>query len=90
MIQVQTQSVTYLSPSGKRVCLLILNVCVSVSPGKRACVGEHLARMELFLFFSSLLQRFSWSPVPGAMPSLEGVLGFTHSPAEFLVRALPR
>ncbi|XP_029542145.1 cytochrome P450 2J2-like [Oncorhynchus nerka] len=60
------------------------------SAGKRACVGEHLARMELFLFFSSLLQRFSWSPVPGAMPSLEGVLGFTHSPAEFLVRALPR
>ncbi|CAB1331976.1 unnamed protein product [Coregonus sp. 'balchen'] len=60
------------------------------SAGKRACVGEHLARMELFLFFSSLLQCFSLSPVPGAMPSLEGVLGFTHSPAEFLVRALPR
>lgn len=85
---IQTQSVTHLSPSGKRVCLLRLNVCVS--PGKRACVGEHLARMELFLFFSSLLQRFSLSPVSGAMPSLDGVLGFTHSPAEFLVRALPR
>lgn len=35
MIQVQTQSVTYLSPSGKRVCLLRLNVCVSLQVSVR-------------------------------------------------------
>ncbi|GAA6222353.1 cytochrome P450 2J2-like [Lates japonicus] len=60
------------------------------SAGKRVCLGEHLARMELFLFFTSFLQRFTFSPVPGEMPSLEGVLGFTYSPEEFRMLAIPR
>ncbi|XP_069006181.1 cytochrome P450 2J2-like [Embiotoca jacksoni] len=60
------------------------------SAGKRVCLGEHLARMELFLFFTSLLQHFTFSPVPGEMPSLEGVMGFTYSPEEFRMVAVPR
>ncbi|XP_028443040.1 cytochrome P450 2J2 [Perca flavescens] len=60
------------------------------SAGKRMCLGEHVARMELFLFFTSLFQRFTFSPVPGEMPSLEGVMGVTHSPQEFRVLAMPR
>uniref|UniRef100_A0A8D3B7U7 Cytochrome P450, family 2, subfamily AD, polypeptide 3 n=1 Tax=Scophthalmus maximus TaxID=52904 RepID=A0A8D3B7U7_SCOMX len=60
------------------------------SAGKRVCLGEHLARMELFLFFTSLLQRFTFSPVPGQMPSSTGVLGFTNSPEEFRMQATPR
>nr|QQL94710.1 cytochrome P450 2j2 [Lateolabrax maculatus] len=60
------------------------------SAGKRVCVGEHLARMELFLFFTCLLQRFTFCPVPGEMPSLEGVLGFTYSPKAFRTLAVPR
>ncbi|XP_005923249.1 cytochrome P450 2J2 [Haplochromis burtoni] len=58
--------------------------------GKRVCIGEPLAKMELFLFFASLLQRFTFRPVPGEMPSLEGVLGFNNSPEEFRMQAVPR
>ncbi|GAB1299663.1 Cytochrome P450 [Apodemus speciosus] len=37
------------------------------SAGRRACLGEPLAHMELFLFFTCLLQRFSFS-VPAGQP----------------------
>lgn len=60
------------------------------SAGKRVCLGENLARMELFIFFTSLLQRFTFSPPPGEIPSLKGLFGFTYSPEEFLVQARPR
>ncbi|XP_029005207.1 cytochrome P450 2J2-like [Betta splendens] len=60
------------------------------SAGKRACIGEYLARMELFLFFTSLLQCFTFRPVPGEMPSLEGVMGFSQSPKAFRMLAVPR
>ncbi|XP_041661303.1 cytochrome P450 2K1-like isoform X2 [Cheilinus undulatus] len=35
------------------------------SAGRRACLGESLARMELFIFFSTLLQRFHFTPPAG-------------------------
>ncbi|CAJ1060176.1 cytochrome P450 2J6-like [Xyrichtys novacula] len=53
------------------------------SAGKRVCIGEQLARMELFLFFTSLLQRFSFSPCDGEKPSLEFKLGGTRSPKPY-------
>ncbi|XP_064113184.1 cytochrome P450 2L1-like isoform X1 [Macrobrachium nipponense] len=41
------------------------------SLGRRQCLGESLARMELFIFATSLFQRFTASPPKGGSISLE-------------------
>ncbi|KAG8551141.1 hypothetical protein GDO81_003980 [Engystomops pustulosus] len=38
---------------------------MAFSAGKRICAGENLARMELFLLFCALLQKFSFTLPPG-------------------------
>uniref|UniRef100_A0A8C6UN25 Cytochrome P450, family 17, subfamily A, polypeptide 2 n=1 Tax=Neogobius melanostomus TaxID=47308 RepID=A0A8C6UN25_9GOBI len=59
--------------------------------GPRVCVGESLARLELFLFLSSLLQRISFSlPPAGPVPDLRGRLGVVLQPPPYLVVATPR
>uniref|UniRef100_A0A3B4Z933 Cytochrome P450 2J2-like n=1 Tax=Stegastes partitus TaxID=144197 RepID=A0A3B4Z933_9TELE len=60
------------------------------SAGKRVCLGEPLAKMELFLFFTALLQRFSFSPPAGEQPSLEFKLGGTRAPQPYRLCATPR
>ncbi|XP_037834548.1 cytochrome P450 2K1 [Kryptolebias marmoratus] len=53
------------------------------SAGRRACLGESLAKMELFLFFTSLLQRFHFTPPPGVPEDeldLKPVVGMTLAP----------
>ncbi|XP_030228884.1 cytochrome P450 2J2 isoform X1 [Gadus morhua] len=60
------------------------------SAGKRVCLGEQLARMELYLFFTSLLQRFSFSAPPGEKLSVDPVFATTNSPKPFRLCAKPR
>ncbi|XP_001502906.3 cytochrome P450 2D14-like [Equus przewalskii] len=61
------------------------------SAGRRSCLGEPLARMELFLFFTCLLQRFSFSvPAGQPRPSDHGVFGSMVTPAPYQLCAVPR
>ncbi|XP_064372483.1 cytochrome P450 2J4-like [Dromaius novaehollandiae] len=60
------------------------------SLGKRACLGEQLARAELFLFFTALLQKFTFRPPADAAPSLRARLGITRHPRPYRICALPR
>ncbi|XP_030018236.1 cytochrome P450 17A2 [Sphaeramia orbicularis] len=59
--------------------------------GPRVCVGESLARLELFLFLSSLLQRMSFRLPDGASPpNLQGRLGVVLQPLPYNVVVTPR
>ncbi|KAM4537363.1 cytochrome P450 17A2 [Odontesthes bonariensis] len=59
--------------------------------GPRVCVGESLARTELFLFLSSLLQRMSFRLPDGASPpNLQGRLGVVLQPLPYTVVVIPR
>lgn len=47
--------------------------------------------MELFLYITSLVQRFEFLPPEGESPHLiKGSFGVTHSPESFKMRAIPR
>uniref|UniRef100_A0A669F7Z7 Cytochrome P450 2K1-like n=1 Tax=Oreochromis niloticus TaxID=8128 RepID=A0A669F7Z7_ORENI len=66
---------------------------IPFSAGRRVCLGESLARMELFLFFTTLLQHFRFTPAPGVSEDeldLTSAVGFTLSPLPHKLRAISR
>ncbi|KAK6173993.1 hypothetical protein SNE40_017353 [Patella caerulea] len=63
---------------------------IPFSTGPRICAGEPLARMEIFLFFTNLLQRFSFSTSGREKPSTDGICGVSISTPEYAVVATPR
>ena len=58
--------------------------------GKRRCLGETLARIELFRFFTGILHRFTIEKRPGATNSDDPSPGSAAMPDSFEVRFLPR
>ncbi|XP_038077368.1 cytochrome P450 2J6-like isoform X2 [Patiria miniata] len=78
----------FLDPDGKLVSREELN---PFGIGRRICLGEHLARMELFIFFTRLLHHFTFKKPEDAPPlSLNGISGGTWSPVNFQVCAMSR
>lgn len=58
--------------------------------GKHRCLGESLARANVFLFTAALLQHFDFSFVPGDPPTTECIDGVTPGPLPFKARITPR
>ncbi|XP_031820596.1 cytochrome P450 2K6-like [Sarcophilus harrisii] len=62
------------------------------SAGQRMCAGESLVKMELFLFFTSLLQKFTFHPSPGVSTmdlDITADSGFTSRPKPHKICAVP-
>ncbi|MEE6506783.1 hypothetical protein FKM82_007853 [Ascaphus truei] len=55
--------------------------------GKRSCIGEALAKTEIFIFLVSLLQKFTLSSSPGKSGPIELVGGGTRAPKPYDVCA---
>ncbi len=70
----------FLDPDGKT--LMNLEAVVPFSMGKRSCLGEGLAKMELFLVFGTLIQKFRFSPI-GGVPTAEPSPGFVRAPQPY-------
>ncbi|KAK7168282.1 hypothetical protein R3I94_002361 [Phoxinus phoxinus] len=66
---------------------------IPFSAGRRVCLGESLARMELFLFFTSLLQSYRFTTPPGVSGDdldLKGIVGITLNPSPHKLCAIRR
>jgi cytochrome P450 len=55
------------------------------SAGKRNCIGESIARDQLFLFIANIVQRFEISSSGGKIPTLEGTPAVVWVPKPFEV-----
>ncbi|XP_075440367.1 cytochrome P450 2K1-like [Ascaphus truei] len=61
------------------------------SAGPRVCAGETLARMEVFIVFTTLLQKFTFRPPSGVTDvNINAEIGLSTTPLPHMICAIPR
>ncbi|KAL6030885.1 hypothetical protein STEG23_032330 [Scotinomys teguina] len=60
------------------------------SIGKRACLEEQLVKYELFIFFTSLMQKFTFKPPINEKLSLKFKMSLVVTPVRYCICAVPR
>ncbi|XP_072043720.1 cytochrome P450 2J6-like [Amphiura filiformis] len=64
---------------------------IAFGVGKRACLGEQLARMELFIVFTHLMHRYTFrKPTPDTTMNAKPRAGGVLAPEPYQVLAIPR
>uniref|UniRef100_A0A2C9K0M7 Cytochrome P450 n=1 Tax=Biomphalaria glabrata TaxID=6526 RepID=A0A2C9K0M7_BIOGL len=64
---------------------------IPFSVGRRVCLGESLAKMELFLYLSNLIQTFQFLPArPDKIPPLKDTWGLAATPEPFEIKCVKR
>ena len=75
----------FLDGSGSQIDRSKAELFLPFGVGKRRCPGENLAKMELFLFFTVLVQTCRFLPVEGEVPVIDSKYGLTLKPLDFNV-----
>ncbi|GBN12796.1 Cytochrome P450 2J2 [Araneus ventricosus] len=78
----------FLSKDGKSV--VKSSNYMPFSLGRRVCPGESMAYMEMFLYFSSILQKFDVVFPDGTKPTFEAKLTIAYRLERFLVKFIPK
>ncbi|XP_054720017.1 cytochrome P450 2J6-like [Uloborus diversus] len=63
---------------------------VPFSFGKRSCPGELIAMMEILLYFTTLMQKFTVLPEEGQKVKYNTILGLTFQATDVKLRFIPR
>lgn len=58
--------------------------------GIRRCLGDSFARLEMFVFLTTLLHRLNIENVPGQELDLSSTFGLTMKPKPFRIKISPR
>lgn len=58
--------------------------------GKRRCIGEVIARNEVYLFLAILVQKLEFLPMPGETLDLTPEYGLAMKPKHCLLKAIMR
>uniref|UniRef100_A0A452GSU8 Uncharacterized protein n=1 Tax=Gopherus agassizii TaxID=38772 RepID=A0A452GSU8_9SAUR len=94
VISVKEESPRQFSPSrflAKKGNFVSREAFLPFSTGSRVCLGEQLARSELFIFFANLLRAFTFTLPKGVKKfSTKLILGSTMQPQPYKLCVVPR